>query len=296
MKEEQGREAAARKLRFARRAASGFAKIDELPLDRIDAEWIEKFAAWMTSDLRLSANTCATYLRALHSVMVIAAKKGIGVDASVISKSFRANTAPLPKKVSVTATPVKTVDDTPQWYAMKCRTVDTSSMTRIIAEEYPSVDTFTTSVERLVAGPDGKHRREIELIRNIIFFRTTPDTCRRMKFSFHDRAYIYDYADSGTRRPAVIAPDDMKMFMYFNHIAPARILYYFPDESLRATIAAGTPVRITEGQFRGATGTIISPTAAEPLEATVAVDFPLLGITAAAPIPRAFLTVNKPRP
>ncbi len=242
----------------------------------------------MITDRHLSQNTCATYLRALHSVMSLAVKDGIDIDRSIIPTALRANAAPATKKASAPSASKATVD-TPKWYAMKCRSVDTDTMIGLISEEYPSVDTFTTAVERLVAGPDGKHRRETELRRKIIFFRTTSDTCRRMKFPYHDRAYIYDHADSGTRRPAVITPGDMKMFMYFNHIAPTRILYYFPDESMRDSIAAGTPVKITEGEFRGATGTIISSSSAEPLETIVAVDFPLLGITATAPIPKAFL-------
>ncbi len=228
-------------------------------------------------------------MRALYSILRMARKSGKIVDLSAIPMNLRSNT---------TAHPSPTPEVAPQpdarmWFAMKCRGTDSAAMSERIAGDYPAAETFRTDVERLVATPKGKHRRMVELLKDILFFRTDLVTCEKMKRSYHDIAYIYDYQADGRRKMAIVSDMDMKMFMYFNDIAPEKILLYFPDEEIHATIADGTPVMIADGRFRGATGKVIGTNPDNQLEATVAVAFPLLGIVATAPIPWRFLQEKK---
>ncbi len=282
----QGRDSSARKLMFAGKCAAEFCNIASLPLENIDRDWIEGFTRWLTENKHLSPNSRATYLRSLYSVLRAAAKDGAAVDLSAIPAELRSNkpAAPQPREADKESKP-----DTKYWFAMKCREVDSATMSAKFAKDFPDVETFRTDVERMVATPTGKRLRMVELLKDIIFFRTSLSTCDHIKRAWHDIAYIYDYAADGHRHPAIVKAMDMKMFMYFNDIAPDRILLYFPDEAICTTIADGTPVAIADGRFRGASGKVIGTNPANNLEATVAVNFPLLGIAATAPIPWRFL-------
>lgn len=287
-KREQRRDAALRKLEFARKCVDAYCGADSVSLSDIDESWVESFSQWLISTRGLSPNSRATYLRAIYSALRFVARQGENVDLAAIPIGLRTNSPALSAPSPATVT-VRKTDDKPHWFAMKCRATDSEEMAHRIADEFPDVEVFRTDVERIVDTPSGKHRRMIELLKDIMFFRTTLQICQRMKSAYHSVAYIFDYPSEGSRKMAVVSDMDMKMFMYFNDIAPERILLYFPDEAMRTTISAGTPVTITDGRFRGATGTVISGDTSTPLEATVAVSFPLLGIAASAPIPWRFL-------
>ncbi|MDE6581828.1 MAG: phage integrase SAM-like domain-containing protein, partial [Duncaniella sp.] len=253
LKRSEGRDATVRKLEFARKSIGEFCDISSLALHDIDRGWIDTLSRWLNETKHLSANTRATYMRALYSVLRMAHKLGEMVDLSSIPMSMRSNTA----SRTAPAPAVSADTNARMWFAMKCRSIDSAAMSERIAGDYPSTEVFRTDVERLVATPTGKHRCMVELLKDILFFRTTLATCEKMKRNYHDAAYIFDYPADGRRKMAIVPDMDMKMFMYFNDIAPDRILLYFPDEAIHATIAEGTPVTIADGRFRGATGKII---------------------------------------
>lgn len=285
----QGKHSSEHKLAYCLAKVEAYTKGSPLPLAEFTPGWVAEFALWLTEAEGLAANSRATYLRAMYSALRHAAANGAAVDPAAIPAELRAN-APATDATASEAPGPQTADaGRANWYAMKCRTVTTAQMAEQLATDYPGTDTFRTEVEKMVATPAGRQRQAVELLRNILFFRTTAATCRRMKYAYHDRAYIYDYASGDTRQMAIVPANDLKVFMYANDIAPDKILYYFPDETALPRISEGVRVRISQGPYQGTLATVEKASTADPLTAIVLITFPGLGIYAKAPIPWRFL-------
>lgn len=281
-----GKMSSVRKLEFCKSKANAYTDIHDLPLESINKEWVDGFALWLTDDQGLSENTRATYLRAMFTAIRLAGKAGSKVDLSAFSPELRANAEPTPKESREFASINPERD---LWFAMKCRAVDSEQMISLIKQDFPTVETFRTNVEQYVMTRTGKQRQMVELLKDIVFFCTTMKICERMKYAYRTIAYIYDYASDDHRQMAVVSRSDIKMFMYINEMASERILYYFPDEADCPRIANGVRVEVREGKFKGAEGVVTGNSCNNELAAIVAVEFPRLGIVAAAPIPWRFL-------
>lgn len=284
-----GKASAQRKLEAALMRLRSFAP-DPLPLDAITKEWVDRFSSWLTTSQSLTDNTRATYLRVIHAACRRAAREGASVDLSAFSVELRANAVALPKKEKASIDPRRHL-----WFAMKCRTCSAEEMEADIRKDFPSVEIFRTDVEELVKTRSGRKRQVVELLKNVLFFCTTMRVCRKIKFAYHDRAYIYDYLSNGLREMAIVSSSDLRLFMYLNSIAPERILYYFPDEADCPKIAEGEKVRIVEGPCKGQEATVSSQSRANPLEAEVLIWFPGLNVFATSPVPWRFLSSMSPR-
>lgn len=285
-KQLHGKTSTVRKLEFCKAKANAYADIHDLQLESISKEWVDSFALWLTDDQGLTDNTRATYMRTMFTALRLAQKAGSEVDLSAFSTEIRANVEPTVKG----ARKVAQIDpERDMWFAMKCRAVDSGQMVGVIRRDFPSVETFRTDVEQYVQTKTGKQRQMVELLKDIVFFCTTLKVCEKMKRTYHTISYIYDYASGDRRQMAVVSRSDMKMFMYINEMASERILYYFPDEADCPKIANGIRVEVREGKFKGAEGIVTGNSRDNELEAIVAVEFPRLGIVAAAPIPWRFL-------
>lgn len=254
-------------------------------LKDITKEWVDRFSFWLTTSQSLSPNTRATYLRAIHAACRRAAREGASVDLSAFPAELRANAETVPKKEKAAIDPRRHL-----WFAMKCRSCSAEEMETDIRRDFPTVETFRTDVEDLVKTHSGRKRQVVELLKNVLFFCTTMRICRKMKFAYHDRAYIYDYLSGGLREMAIVSSADLRLFMYLNSIAPERILYYFPDEAECPKIAEGEKVRIVEGPCKGQEATVSRQSRTNPLEAEVMILFPGLNIFATSPVPWRFLS------
>lgn len=283
----QGKISAYKKLEGALGKLDDYTKGQSLPFTDLSADWVAAFADWMTSNKRLAENTRASYLRSIFTACRKAAKAGAAVDLTAFPPECRANAKPRVKEGTANIDPQRDL-----WFAMKCRTVTSEEMEKILANEYPGIETFRTDVSRIVQTRHGKRQQAVELLKDVLFFCTTLQTCRQLKFAYHDKAYIYDYLDGGMRRFAIVSANDLKVFMYLNEVEPERILYYFPGEADCPKIEDGIRVRITEGKCKGALATVTRQSRQNPLEAEVLVDFPLLRTTALAHLPWRFLTPN----
>lgn len=267
------------------------AKINEhtnsapVALSAITPAWVAGFAQWLTSAKRLSANTRATYLRSIYTACRKASKAGAPVDLAAFPTESRANTPPLPQKEST----ARIDPEHDRWFAMKCRTLSSEAMEKLLRQQHPGIETFRTDVSRTVATHQGKRRQTVELLKDVLFFCTTPKTCMKLKYAYHDQVYIYDYPSGATRCLAVVSANDLKVFMYLNQLDPDRILYYFPAEADCPKIEEGIKVRITEGKCKGLLATVTRQSRHNPLEAEVLVNFPMLNTTATAHLPWRFL-------
>lgn len=280
----QGKVSAYKKLEAARARLDEYTGGAETPLAGLTPEWVAAFGEWMTSKKRLAENTRASYMRSMFTACRKAAKAGAAVDLAAFPVECRANAAPRAKEGTAVINPERD-----RWYAMRCLSVSSEDMEKILADERPGVETFRTDVSRTVETRQGKRRQVVELLKDVLFFCTTPRNCQRMKFAYHDRAYIYDYKSGDRRELAVVSANDLRVFMYLNELEPERILYYFPGEADCPKIEEGVRVRIVEGKCKGLTATVTRQSRANPLEAEVLVSFPVINTTAKAYLPWRFL-------
>lgn len=290
-KSAEGKTAALLKLKFCKAKLDQFTGGNDISLCQITADFVGRFDDWMDKEGGLSPNSRATYLRSLHAVCRLANKNGASADLSAFTAESRANKmkrSPLPTPPAPPE--IKRTDRRRHWFVMKCRSITSVEMETQIHSDFPGTDTFRTDVERMVKTRAGRRKQAVELLRGTLFFRTTKALCRKMKYRYHDLAYIYDYKSGDMREMAVVSPDDLKAFMYINNISPKRIICHFPDEADCPKISHGIRVRINEGQFKGTEATITRQSKDNPLEAMVTIHFPLLQVYFLAPVPWRFLT------
>lgn len=107
-----------------------------------------------------------------------------------------------------------------------------------------------TVVER--GGQRRKVRRPV--INSLMFFRAAEERAVAVQRQLTDRAILYTrHCDDGRRRPYAIPDREMNVFMLVASSGETG-LEYFGDEDRK--FAEGQRVRVTDGPFRGAEGSI----------------------------------------
>ncbi len=182
--------------------------------------------------------------------------------------------------------------DRKYWFAMRCIDKTPAEIIKSINDEFTAVDIFQPEITRTERTNKGALKTvAVKLMQSIIFFRTSMPVAVKMKKAYCKIAYIYDYRAGDSRELAIIPSAQMKMFMYVNRTSDAEILYYFPDENAKTPqLRQGTEVTISEGEWKGARGTLVGPSRKHPLHVIVEVSLHNLGITIHAQIPHSFLT------
>lgn len=138
------------------------------------------------------------------------------------------------------------------WYALKVF----YNKVFAVEEELTADDTECyvpveeTMVER--GGQRRKVRRPV--INSLMFFRAAEERAVAVQRQLTDRAILYTrYCDDGRRRPYAIPDREMNVFMLVASSGETG-LEYFGDEDRK--FAEGQRVRVTDGPFRGAEGSI----------------------------------------
>lgn len=184
--------------------------------------------------------------------------------------------------------------DKPYWFAIRCVGSTPAILKEHIFNAFPSVEVFHPQLDRYKETEHGAKKTQVHLFNDIMFFRASMTTAIRMKRELRNISYIYDYPnDNGLRSVAVIPSSDIKMFMYFNEIAPEHILYYFPEENRHTDHEYMDEVIITDGKWKGGRGKIVDTCQSDATKVIVAIDFPNLGISVSAPVPRIFLSNSR---
>ena len=177
------------------------------------------------------------------------------------------------------------------WFAIRCTNSTTQALKEHINNAFPSVEIFHPKFDYYKETEHGAKKTCVHLFNQIMFFRASMATATRMKRELRNISYIYDYpTDNGSRSVAIIPSSDIKMFMYFNEIAPEQILYYFPEEINRLDYVHMDEVIITDGKWKGGRGKVVDMCKHDATKVIVAIDFPNLGISVSAPVPRMFLS------
>lgn len=177
------------------------------------------------------------------------------------------------------------------WFAIRCTNSTPESLKGHITNAFPSVEVFHPQFDYYKETEHGAKKTRVNLFNQIMFLRTSMATATRMKRELRNISYIYDHpTDNGSRSVAIIPSSDIKMFMYFNEIAPEQILYYFPEELNNLDYMHMDEVIITDGKWKGGRGKIMDICKSDATKVIVAIDFPNLGISVSAPIPRIFLS------
>lgn len=182
----------------------------------------------------------------------------------------------------------------PRWFAIRCVRHDSASLSRILSENYPAADIFIPETDSWQHTVKGVKKKKVQLLRNIFFIHAPLSVARRMRTEIRDFAYVYTLRDGDSREIAVIPDHEMKMFLYFNDIAPDEIGWYIEDEDMPVAIVPDSRVVVTKGKWQGAVGKVVDLPSPSPDQIMVAIEFPNLGITVTCPVPVAFLSLGQP--
>ncbi len=175
------------------------------------------------------------------------------------------------------------------WFAMRCLKQPVDAVSADISRQFPGTGVFAAETESYANTPTGVKKTRSQLIRDILFFRTTLSHAERIKKQFHNVAYTYDYKNDNTRRLAIIPEREMKMFMYLNSIPSKEIACFFPEETTEPAYQKGSQVIVTDGEWKGARGIYLGPSPRFPLHIIVAVTLANLNIGVSAHIPHHFV-------
>lgn len=110
-------------------------------------------------------------------------------------------------------------------------------------------------VEETVVERGGQRRKVCRpVINSLMFFRAAEERAVAVQRQLTDRAILYTrHCDDGRRRPYAIPDREMNVFMLVASSGETG-LEYFGDEDRK--FAEGQRVRVTDGPFRGAEGSI----------------------------------------
>ena len=146
-----------------------------------------------------------------------------------------------------------TVDkDKASWYAMSA-TFGRALKAKEYLESH-SVRCFIPMRYEVVSdGKQGKQRRLVPAISNLLFAYTTRDTLQALKSEVDYLQYLT--RPEGTRRVPIVVPDrQMEQFITVCDSYNEKLVYLTPDE---INLAQGTPVQILGGPFDGVEGTFV---------------------------------------
>ena len=142
--------------------------------------------------------------------------------------------------------------DKASWYAMSA-TFGRALKAKEYLESH-SVRCFIPMRYEVVSdGKQGKQRRLVPAISNLLFAYTTRTTLQALKSGVDYLQYLT--RPEGTRRVPIVVPDrQMEQFITVCDSYNEKLVYLTPDE---INLAQGTPVQILGGPFDGVEGTFV---------------------------------------
>lgn len=142
--------------------------------------------------------------------------------------------------------------DLPVWFAMSATFGRALKVKDFL--ESRSVRCFVPMKHEVVsAGKQGKVRKLVPAINNLLFVYTTRERIQMLKSEVSYLQYLT--RPEGSRRVPIVVPDrQMEQFITVCDSYNEKLVYLNPDE---INLAEGTPVQIVGGAFDGVEGTFV---------------------------------------
>ena len=154
--------------------------------------------------------------------------------------------------MTATVTPIDVCDEPVEWFAMSA-TFGRALKAKDFLESRAVQCFIPMKYEVISDGKNGKKRKLIPAINNLLFVKTTRSRIQALKTEMSYLQYLT--RPDGVRRIPIVVPNfQMEQFIAVCNSYSEKLIYLNPDE---INIQKGTPVQIVGGAFDGIEGTFV---------------------------------------